>query len=360
MSSAFGKNIKVSIFGESHGRGVGCVLDGFPAGVRVDEAVIEMMLSRRRAKPDGTTTPRIESDVPVFLSGIKDGVTTGAPIAAMIENENTHSADYDGFSRTPRPSHSEYVASLRYDGFSDYRGGGHFSGRLTAALTLAGALCKCALHTYGVTVGAHLYQVGELYDTAFDPAFVTAAEVDALQHLSFPAYDKDTAEKMKTIIRAAALEGDSLGGVVECFAMGLPAGKGSPMFRGVEPVLAGILFGVPAVKGVEFGSGFFGSTRKGSENNDPFRMKDGAVVTETNNHGGALGGITTGMPLVVRAAIKPTASIAIEQKTVDLETMANSTITVGGRHDPCIAVRAVPVIEAAVAAGLLDLLTEVY
>lgn len=359
MSSVFGKNVKVSIFGESHGTAIGCVVDGFPAGVTLDRDLMECVLSRRRAKSDRTTTTRVERDEPEFLSGLKDGVTTGAPIAAIFKNENTRSVDYTGFENTPRPSHSDYSATMRYRGFSDYRGGGHFSGRLTAPLCLAGALCKMALRDRGVTVAAHLAQVGPLSDVYFDPAAITKRELEVMERLAFPAVDPEIAEEMKDLIRTAALERDSWGGVVECFATGLPAGAGSPMFRGVEPVIAGALFGVPAVKGVEFGSGFAGSASRGSENNDPFRYDEsGQVVTATNNHGGALGGITTGMPLVVRAAIKPTASISLPQQTVDLKQKRNTDIVVGGRHDPCIAVRAVPVIESAVAAALLDILLE--
>lgn len=356
MSSTIGENIKLSIFGESHGEAIGAVIDGFPAGVKLDFDEIDLEMARRAPGKDKTTTARKESDKPEIVSGVYNGVTTGAPIAAFIKNSDAHSSDYPDLARFPRPGHADFTATARYDGFSDYRGGGHFSGRLTAPMVFAGALCKEALKNYGVTVGAHLYSVGSVNDTPFDAANITAGELNKLSLLDFAVVDKNSEAKMREEIEKARLDCDSIGAVIECAAVGFPKGIGSPIFDGVENRLAAALFGIPAVKGIEFGAGFAAAKLYGSENNDSFTVNNGEVKTKTNNHGGILGGITSGMPIIFRLAFKPTPSIFKEQTTVDLKNNKETTLTLGGRHDPCVAVRAVPAVEALTAFCLLDLL----
>ena len=357
MSSEFGQKLRVQIFGASHGPAIGCVIDGLPAGEKIDQEELYAFLSRRR--PGGTDlgTARNEADRPRFISGLREGLTSGSPLCAIIENTDQRSRDYDKFARTPRPGHADYTARLRYGPETDMRGGGHFSGRLTAPLCIAGGIAKQLLSRRGIAVGAHLMSVGDIEDEPF-PLLPTAELLEAAARKPLAVLDDRAGEKMAELIRTVRQEGDSIGGTVECAAVGVPAGLGSPMFDGIENRLARVLFGIPAVKGVEFGSGFAGSRRRGSENNDPFRMEGDRIVTETNNCGGILGGISDGMPIVFRCAVKPTPSIAREQKTVDLAGRENAALTIEGRHDPCIAVRAVPVMEAACAAALLDLILE--
>ena len=357
MSSEFGKNLRVSVFGQSHGAAVGVMIDGLPAGERVDMDELQAFLDRRRPGKDALSTARRETDVPEFLSGLRGGVTCGAPLCAVICNGDPHAADYAELADTPRPSHADYTAWVKWNGQADMRGGGHFSGRLTAPLCIAGGIAGQILARRGVFIGAHLAAVGEENDEAF-PLYPTAELFRAVAAKPFPAISDAAGERMRQCILAAREARDSVGGVVECAAIGLPAGLGAPMFDGVENRLAAALFGIPAVKGVEFGAGFAAARLRGSENNDALRVESGRIVTETNRAGGILGGITNGMPLTLRVGIKPTPSIGLPQRTVSLSRMENTELTVRGRHDPCIAHRAVPVVEAVTACVLLDLMME--
>lgn len=355
MSSEFGRNLRVGIFGESHGPAIGVTVNGFPAGEPVDPEKLQRFLSRRAPGSSPLTTARKEADLPEFLSGIRDNVLTGAPFAALIRNTNQHSSDYSGFTDTPRPSHADFTAWAKWHGAADMRGSGHFSGRLTAPLCVAGGIALQILERKNIFIGAHLAAVGSAEDEPF-PLYPTKELFDAAAGRELPVLDSDRGALMAEEIRNAAQNGDSVGGLIECAAVGLPAGLGDPMFDGIESLMASVIFGIPGVKGVEFGSGFGCVRMHGSEHNDPFAVRDGAVCTETNHSGGIQGGISNGMPLVFRTAMKPTASIARQQKTVSLSRMESAGIEIHGRHDPCIAVRAVPVIEAAAALVLLDLL----
>lgn len=348
MSSTYGEILKLSIFGQSHGPAIGMTLDGIPAGLPVDLEVLQVFLNRRAPGQNDLTTPRKEEDRPEFLSGLKDGFTCGAPIAAVIQNRNTRSGDYEHLKDTPRPGHADLTANIKYKGFQDAAGGGHFSGRLTAPLCIAGGLCKQWLGAMGIEIGAHILSVGSVADQPFDPL---KPEIGAVSS-EFPVLDPQQGGKMGQLIRDVAKKKDSVGGVIECAVTGLPAGLGEPMFGGAESRIAQIVYGVPAVKGVSFGD-----TRDlGSENNDAFSVIDSAVKTLSNHSGGILGGITNGMPLLFRAQIKPTPSIGTVQSSVSLSSMENRVMTVGGRHDPCILPRAVPVIEAAAAIAIFDMM----
>lgn len=357
MSSVWGERLKISLFGESHGPAIGVVIDGLPAGERIDEAELAAALARRAPGKSPAVTARRETDTPEFLSGLINFVTTGAPLCIVIRNQDAHSGDYAQFSHIPRPGHADFTAGVRYSGFCDYRGGGHFSGRLTAPLAAAGNICAQILARRGVTVGAHLFSCAGISDAPLDPAGVTPEQLAAMVSSPFPVIDSARGAQMLEKIAALRAAGDSAGGVVECAASGVAPGLGGP-FVGVESVISSLLFAVPGVKGVEFGSGFAAAGLTGSSNNDAFECENGRVVTETNNHGGILGGITSGMPVIVRAAFKPTPSIAVEQQSVDLDTMTGTRLSIKGRHDPCIAVRAVPVVEAAVSTALLELYLE--
>jgi chorismate synthase len=324
MSSTFGKNVKVSVFGESHGEAIGAVIENLPAGEKIDGRELCAFMARR-APGAGLTTPRKEKDTPKFLSGVLSGKTTGAPLCVVIENTDTRSSDYEKTRTIPRPGHADFAAWVKYAGFADMRGGGHFSGRLTAPLCAVGGVALQILKRRGISIEARITEIG------------------GVQNI--------TEEETQKLIEN--LGGDSVGGVIECQATGVPAGLGGGMF-GLESKLASALFGIPGVKGVEFGSGFGGSREKGSQNNDEFIVKDGEIVTATNNHGGLLGGITTGMPVVFRIALKPTPSITLEQNSVDLNSRENVKLKIEGRHDPCIVIRAIPVAEAVCALVLLD------
>lgn len=329
--NTFGENIRITVFGESHGPGVGMVLDGIPAGVEIDEALIMTDLARRAPGGSELSTPRKESDEPVFMSGLFEGRTTGAPICAIIRNSDSRSADYT--PDIPRPGHADLTAQIKYRGFADYRGGGHFSGRLTAGFVTAGAICKQILAGRGVSIEAKIVQVGQ-----------------------YKGDDLDFA--MKKEILDARSAGDSVGAAVKCTATGIPAGVGGLMFGGMESRIAAMLYAIPGVKGVEFGAGFEFASMRGSAANDPIRMEEGRIFTETNHSGGINGGITNGMPLTVRVALRPTPSIGKEQKTVDLIKMENTTTRIRGRHDPCLAPRALPVVEACLAFCILDAIRE--
>ena len=349
MSSTFtGQRLRLSIFGQSHSAAIGMTLDGLPAGIPLDLDELQRFLNRRAPGQNDWSTPRREEDRPELLCGLKDGFTCGAPLTAIIHNTNTRPRDYSKLKITPRPGHADYTAEVKYGGFQDYSGGGHFSGRLTAPLCIAGGILKQALKMRGITVDARIAAIAGIWDTS--PFTAPVAEK------AFPVVDDAVGEKMRRAIQLARAEGDSVGGVIECVVRGLPAGIGEPMFDGLENQLARVVFAVPAVKGIEFGAGFSAAAMRGSEHNDPFYIQDGKLATRSNNAGGILGGISDGMPLVFRAAIKPTPSIARSQESVNLNTMEPETLSISGRHDPCIVPRAVPVMEAAAALAISDLI----
>lgn len=353
MSSTYGEILKLSVFGQSHGPAIGMTLDGIPAGFSVDFEKLQSFLNRRAPGQNDYSTPRKEEDRPEFLSGIVDGYTCGAPIAAIIRNTNTRSGDYSELKDCPRPGHADYPAQIKYKGFQDVAGGGHFSGRLTAPLCIAGGLCKQWLETKNIHIGAHISVIAGIAD---EPVFLDwiNPDLDAIGK-EFPVLNPAAGEKMRAEIAKARAEGDSVGGIIECIVTGLPAGLGGPMFGGMEGKLAQAIYGIPAVKGLDFGSGFSGSYLRGSQNNDDYTVKDGRVQTNTNQAGGILGGITTGMPLVFQTAIKPTPSIAKQQQSVSLKEMEERALSIKGRHDPCIVPRAVPVVEAAAAIAIFDI-----
>ncbi|MBQ6504508.1 MAG: chorismate synthase [Flexilinea sp.] len=354
MSSEFGKKLRVSVFGESHGPGIGVVVNGFPAGESVDPSELNRFLARRAPGNSSLTTARKEADLPEFLSGIRENVLTGSPFAAIIRNTNQRFGDYKGFEDTPRPSHADYTAAVKWNGAADMRGGGHFSGRLTAPICIAGGIALQILARRGIFVGAHLSNVGGIADDPFPP-HPTPELLRSIAEKEFPVIDSAKGSTMQEVIRNAAADGDSVGAAIECAAIGTPAGLGDPMFDGVESLLSAALFGVPGVKGVSFGSGFDCVNMRGSEHNDPFVIENGTVQTASNHSGGIQGGITNGMPIVFQIAMKPTASIAKKQQTVSLSGMSETEIAIHGRHDPCIAIRAVPVVEAVTALCILDL-----
>ncbi len=351
MSSSFiGQRLRLSIFGQSHSEAIGMTLDGLPAGIPVDLDELQSFLNRRAPGQNDWSTPRREEDRPEFLCGLKDGFTCGAPLTAIIRNSNTRPKDYSQLKITPRPGHADYTAEVKYRGFQDFSGGGHFSGRLTAALCVAGGILLQELGRHGVTVEARIASIAGIRDDSPFTGSVAAKP--------FPVADDRAGERMREAIRDARAAGDSVGGVIECVIRGLPAGIGEPIFDGLENQIARLVFAVPAVKGIEFGAGFAAADARGSENNDAFCVRGGRIETVTNCAGGILGGISDGMPVVFRAAVKPTPSIARAQQSVDLESMRERTLCVEGRHDPCIVPRAVPVMEAAAAIAVYDLIME--
>lgn len=352
MSSLYGENIKLTIFGQSHSPAIGMTLDGVPAGEKIDMDKLQKFLSRRAPGGNDYSTPRKEADAPEFLGGIVNDTTCGAPIAAIIRNTNTRSGDYSELKTKPRPGHADYTAEIKYGGNQDYAGGGHFSGRLTAPLCIAGGVCLQILEKEGITIAARIAQIGSVKDEAE----LTKAVASSIAEKVFPTVDDATGKKMQEEIASAKADLDSIGGIVECAIFGLPVGLGDPMFDGMENRIAQIAFGIPAVKGIEFGRGFEVATLRGSESNDEFITCDGGVATKTNNCGGILGGITNGMPLTFRLAFKPTPSIAKTQASVDLDKNENCELNVKGRHDPCIVPRAVPCVEAAAAIAIYDAL----
>ena len=358
MASYFGKHIHVSIFGQSHSVAMGVSLDGLPAGEKVDLEALQQFLQRRAPGRQATATSRREEDIPQFLCGLVNGVTCGAPLAAIIENADVRPQDYEELRDKPRPAHADFTAQVKYRGYQDARGGGHFSGRPTAPLCVAGGICMQILARRGIQIGAHIRSIGQTEDRPFHPLGEMPETLEAVRLAPFPVLDETAGGQMQAAILEARAAGDSIGGIIECMAIGLPAGVGNPMFQGLESRLAAALFAVPAVKGVEFGSGFASAGMKGSEHNDPFIMEDGTVRTQTNHAGGILGGISNGMPLVFRTAFKPTPSIALNQRTVHLSTGAGEDLQISGRHDPCIVPRAVPVVEAVTALVLLDALLD--
>ena len=358
MASSIGSHYRCSVFGESHGKMIGIEIDGVPPGEAVDENELQAFMARRAPGNSKHATKRKEPDIVHIASGIMDGVTTGFPLMAYIENTNQYSKDYSNLLDHPRPSHADYTAHIHYKGFADMRGGGHFSGRLTAPLCIAGGIAKQILRRRGIHVGAQLLQIENIIGTPFDAMNVDAETLESMASMEFPTIDEGANSAMQAAIQAAAAEGDSVGGVVQGAIIGVPVGLGGPMFDGIENRMAQALFGIPGCKGVSFGAGFDAVTMRGSVHNDPFIMKAGNVTTTTNHAGGILGGITSGAPITVQNAMKPTASISIEQQTVSLSKHADAPLVVTGRHDPCIAVRTVPVLEAVMAIVILDLLLE--
>lgn len=356
MSSEFGNKIRVSLFGESHGEAVGALITGIPAGVKLRSDELSSFIERRRGGKE-LVTGRKETDLPRFVSGVKDGITCGSPVCIIIENSDMRSTDYSGTENRPRPGHADYTAYIKYGGHADMRGGGHFSGRLTAPLCAAGGIALQILADREIYIGAHLLKVGTVSDESF-PLFPGKELFGRIAQSDIPVINEKAAQDIKNVIEEARSEGDSLGAVIECAVTGLPAGLGEPMFDGVENRIARVLFGIPGVKGVDFGSGFDAAQKRGSENNDSFICEDGKIISPSNNCGGILGGITTGMPLVFRAAVKPTPSISKTQQTVDVTDMSSRLISVGGRHDACIGIRAVPAVEAAAALAVLDMIYE--
>lgn len=360
MSTSYGKNINITVYGGSHDDEIGIVATGMPKGFRFDTEELSAFMKRRAPGQNAFSTKRREPDVPVFLSGV-DGTNAlnGDTLHAVIRNTNQRSSDYNNLTFVPRPSHADFAARMKYGEAVDLRGGGHFSGRLTAPLCIVGGICLQYLKTKGIDIAAHLYAIGGVKDKPFDGVSISGSDFELLKSRSdFPVLDGDAGEQMKKIIADAAAEGDSVGGIVECAAIGLPAGLGEHMFDGIENRIASIAFGIPAVKGIEFGNGFGCASLRGSENNDPFVTDGKSITTRTNNCGGILGGMTTGMPLIFRAAMKPTPSIYKEQDSVDMVSMTNVKLTIKGRHDPCVAVRAVPVFEAVCAIALCDILLD--
>ena len=349
MADSMGKLFTITSFGESHGRCVGVIIDGCPAGLAVTGDDIQKEVDRRRPK-SSISTARNEPEIVEILSGINDGRTTGAPICLLVWNTDVDSSVYEKIKSLPRPGHADYTNFVKYGGFNDYRGGGRSSGRITAGFVMAGAIAKKLLASIGIEVLAHTIEIGGIkaVEKGYDEIKETV-EINTLR-----CADPEAAEEMMKVIEKARAEGDSVGGIIECFAINIPAGLGEPVFDTMEGDLAKAMFSIPAVKGIEFGSGFSSARKKGSENNDPFRIKKGKVITATNNAGGILGGISNGMPVVLRVVVKPTPSISKKQDTVDLKTMTDSIIEISGRHDACIVPRAVPVVEAMVAVTITD------
>ena len=356
MKNTFGSSVTVTLFGESHGTAIGAVLDGLAPGIPVDEAFIARQLALR-APEAGIGTARHEEDLAELVSGVFEGKTTGTPLCVLIRNTDARSADYRGSSVPARPGHADYTAHEKYHGFEDYRGGGHFSGRLTAPLVAVGAIALTALRGKGIRIGTHITRCGGVFDRGFDDLF---ADIAVLSDRHFAVLDEARGEAMRAAILSAAAEGDSVGGVLETAVTGLPAGIGEPWFDTLEGVLAHILFSIPAVKGVEFGTGFAAAELRGSENNDALYREGEAIRTKTNHSGGINGGISNGMPLLFRCAVKPTPSIAKPQETVDLTTGKSERISVRGRHDPAIVPRARVAVDSAAALALCDMLALRY
>ena len=358
MSGIYGMNIKMAIYGESHGVSIGLVIDGVPPGLQLDLEEIEKEMARRAPGKNQLSTQRKESDSFAIQSGFFEGYTTGTPLCVVIKNSDQHSKDYSILKDKMRPGHADYAGFVRYQGFNDYRGGGHFSGRLTAPLVFMGAVAKQALAQAGILVGAHILQIADIKEENFNPLGIEDKKIAELAGKDFAVMDDAIGERMQAKILEAKAELNSVGGVIETMVTNVPAGLGAPYFDSVESRLSHALFSVPAVKGVEFGDGFGISTMTGADANDQLHYEEGKVVAETNHNGGITGGITNGMPVIFRVAIKPTPSISREQKTISLQEKCDTTLTIVGRHDPCIVQRAVPVIEAVTAWTMWDLLLE--
>ncbi len=354
MKNTFGNSVSFTIFGESHGDEIGIIIDGLAPGIEIDEEYIKLQLSRRRPKGK-ISTSRCEADEYRIVSGVFLGKTTGTPICILIPNTNKNSSDYSSITPLPRPGHADYAAKCKYHGFQDFRGGGHFSGRLTAPIVAAGAIAQSALMKKEIYIGTHIKSIVDKSDRDFCEKDLKK-DILSLSEFSFPVLDRSVEDEMRAEAEKAALEGDSVGGILECAVIGMPSGVGEPWFDSAESMLSHALFSIPAVKGIEFGAGFGFASKKGSEANDAFTTDGEKVYTKTNNNGGINGGITNGMPIIFRLAIKPTPSIFKEQETVNLDTMKNTTLKIEGRHDPCIVHRAAPVVDAVTAMVLCDML----
>ncbi|MBR4039974.1 MAG: chorismate synthase [Clostridia bacterium] len=358
MRGSFGQHFRLTIFGESHGDAIGMVIDGIPAGTPLDEAAIARDMARRAPGLDPTATSRKEPDRVRIVSGLFEGRATGTPLCGLIENTNTRSGDYAQLRAKMRPGHADYAGHVKYGGYNDPRGGGHFSGRITAPLVFAGAVARQLLAAKGIAIGAHIAAIGDIADDPLDPVCIRADALIRLQQSRFPLLNPAKEAPMRAAVEAAKADLDSVGGVIECAAVGVPAGIGSPFFGSVESVVSQLLFSVPAVKAVEFGDGMAIAQKRASDANDAMHYENGCVTCLTNHNGGVTGGITNGMPIVLRAAVKPTPSIARVQQTVDLMTAENTTLSIAGRHDPCIVPRAVVVIESALAIALCELMMD--
>lgn len=356
MSGMWVSNIKLSIFGESHGNAIGINMDNLPPGFSIDMEEIMREMKRRAPGKNNLSTARKESDVPEILSGYFEGRTTGTPLCAIIRNSDNKSKDYSKIKDVMRPGHGDYPGFVKYKGFNDYRGGGHFSGRITAPLVFAGAICKQILREKGIEIVAHIQSIGEVEDKSFLDCELDKEEINSLKYEEFPLINKNLEEKMRNEILNARKDGDSVGGVIECMILGIEAGVGNPFFDSVESTLSHLIFSIPSVKGIEFGRGFGITKMKGSNANDQYYLQGENIKTKTNNNGGISGGITNGMPVIFRVAIKPTPSIYKEQESINVSTMEETTLKIEGRHDPCIVQRAVPVIEGVSAIGILDLI----
>lgn len=360
MSGIWGNNIELAIFGESHGKAIGVTISGLPAGLELDMEFILSEMARRAPGRNELTTPRKEKDQPEIVSGFLDGRTTGTPLTALIWNTNTRSKDYSQMKRLMRPGQADYPGRVRYDGYNDYRGSGHFSGRITAPLVFAGAIAQQWLKNKGVIVGSHVQSIGHVEDQRFqEQTGINLETVTQLKEEQLPLFDASKRQAMEEVIIDAKNDLDSVGGVVETFVLGIDAGYGNPFFDSVESTLAHLVFSVPATKGIEFGAGFDITRMRGSEANDEYYYDEkGQIKTRTNNNGGILGGITYGMPIVFRTAIKPPASIEKKQATIDIENQTEADLEVFGRHDPCIVPRVLPVLEAVTAIALMDLILD--
>lgn len=356
MSGMWGNNIKISIFGESHGNAIGINIDGLPAGFKIDMDKVMLEMTRRAPGKSPLSTTRKEEDKPEILSGYFEEKTTGTPLCAIIRNSNTKSKDYSKTKDLMRPGHADYTGYMKYGGFNDYRGGGHFSGRITAPLVFAGAICKQILEKQGIFILAHVNSIGKVKDKSFLEVNINRNLIESFKGKELPLIDSNLEELMRNEVLEARKDMDSVGGTIECAVLGIKPGIGNPFFDSVESTIAHLMFSVPAVKGIEFGKGFDISKMRGSEANDEYYLDNEEIKTRTNNNGGILGGITNGMPIIFNVAIKPTASIFKEQKTVNIANMKEETLNIEGRHDPCIVQRALPVIEAVTAIGMLELI----
>lgn len=356
MSGMWGNKLKVSIFGESHGVGIGITIDGLPSGFEINMNEILKEMARRAPGKSKLSTARRETDSPEILSGYFEGKTTGTPLCAIIRNGDQHSKDYGKLKDLMRPGHADYPGNIRYNGFNDYRGGGHFSGRITAPLVFAGAICKQILESHGIFIGSHVKSIGEVEDKSFSEVELTKELLDNLKTKELPLLFSDKEALMRETVLKAKTDLDSVGGTIECTVLGMNPGIGNPFFDSVESTLAHLMFSVPAVKGIEFGKGFEMTKLRGSDCNDEYYYDGDKVKTYTNNNGGITGGITNGMPILFKVGIKPTASIAKKQRTININEKKDAELEIHGRHDPCIVQRAVPVIEAATAIGILDLI----
>lgn len=355
MASSFGKKVVTTVFGESHGKGIGVVVDGFPPGEEIDLEELYKFMKRRAPGHTPYSTMRKEEDIPEFLSGLVEGKTTGSPLSAIIRNKDQRSSDYKNILDIPRPSHADYNAYIKYGGHMDMRGGGPFSGRITAPLTLAGGIALQILKKRGVSIGAHLLSIGPIEDDIWSPIHTSPEDLARVREKEFPTISRVKGQRMKDHIEEVRMERDSAGGLIECMALGLPQGLGEPNYGSFESQLSAAIFSIPAVRGISFGKGFAASQMKGSEHNDEFELVEGRVKTRTNNSGGIVGGISNGMPLLFTVAIKPTSSISKPQGSFSISENIEKELIIKGRHDPCIAPRALPVVEAVTALVILDL-----